>query len=682
VPRDDQLEELTCFVRLTASDLALLRTAACDLEPHLTEMAELFYGAIRQNARAARVLREGPRQVHQLKGTLVRWARSLLTQERDGLYAEARRRVGHKHVELGLNHRLVLAALGILRTFLIDKIRTAPSVRARSKAAVDALNRALDVDAALITEAYFASSQARLTETHFQESEIVLRIQRLLLESPALAGLDAIRAQLCRVMPIERLVVAVARPEAAVFEIAGLSSSLDVPEVTRGSRIPYSECGMTEVIASGNARLVSLSADDPLKMHRALHAAGIRSVLVEPLWVEDRVIGALNMATVRRSLPAQRRHVFLRSVADAIALALARSEASLALFNSEEQFRALFDAAADGVYVVDAAGRVTACNAVFPGLLGRTTLEVVGRHLDELIPPFAARRAARLGADVLANGVPRVGELVLESDGEPRWFALSYAPIRDAGGETRGLVGFVRDVSEERRRTALHVHEHKMATLGLLAAGIAHEVSNPLASIACMAQDLSEVSTDPEARATLARIVDATRRASGSLQQVLQFVRPGDGRCEPVSVDEVVERTVEIVRFDPRARAHHMRVVRGKRLPLALADGDAISQVLLNLLLNALDAMEDRQGTLTVRTWSSGGRVHVAVADTGPGVPGDLLPRLFEPFVTTKPQGRGTGLGLFVSSQILRAHGGTLTVSSPPGRGATFELSVPAAPVT
>lgn len=688
------LDELVDYIKFGPADLELLQAAAPRLLPHLRGMADAFYAAIEANPKAGTVLREGPKQVSQLKLSLERWATDLLTRPRDAVYAESRRRIGVKHADLGLDQRWVMAAMGVVRGYLKRRIREELFDNPMFQAMLDALDRALDLDAALLSISYVDSANERRLAERDAEDRAIRKIQSLLVSGYGrLVNLGEVREALVRVLPVDQVVVLVDRPRASGLEVVGVDGRFPLASLVPGVVVPYAEGGLAQVLETGVQRTYELD-DRGSTINRELFRSGLRALTVLPLWVEDRVVGALLLAA---RAAGSARTEFLLAVADAVALAVARHEDALRLFDSEEQFRSLFDAVADGLFVLDADGRYRVCNAVFAKLLDRGRDDVVGRTVDELFPPDGAQRLKALEADARALGRPVSGELAVEVGSRRRWLALTLAPVRSASGDVAALTGTARDTTAERERTAHQAHQHKMTSLGLLAAGIAHEVSNPLASIACIAQDLEETTADEESKDLLRRIVTSTQRASRSLHQVLKFVRPTARDAAPVPVNETVTQTLEMASFDPRARGISFAMQLAPDLPPARASADDVSQIVLNLLLNALDAMSlklgppserppaprlaqagpGQQAHITVRTWATGDSVRVEVEDHGPGIPRDQIARIFEPFYSTKSAGRGTGLGLFVSAEIVRDLGGSLDVDSVPGEGARFTLKLP-----
>ncbi len=221
----------------------------------------------------------------------------------------------------------------------------------------------------------------------------------------------------------------------------------------------------------------------------------------------------------------------------------------------------------------------------------------------------------------------------------------------------------------------------KLAGFGRLSAGIVHEVNNPLAVILGLIQILlRRGDTSAESLPDLLKIDAEVRRIQHLVQGLLTYARGAKPAMAPVDAGRVAEDTLDLAMPELKRRRVRASVEVASDLPPVLADASVLKQVLLNLLLNAAHAVGEHGGRVWVRALRRGARVELSVADDGPGVPQQLRARLFEPFMTTKPEGQGTGLGLYVSAQIVRAHGGALRYEPDVSGGASFLLDLPLAP--
>jgi signal transduction histidine kinase len=223
------------------------------------------------------------------------------------------------------------------------------------------------------------------------------------------------------------------------------------------------------------------------------------------------------------------------------------------------------------------------------------------------------------------------------------------------------------------------VQADKLSSIGLLAAGVAHEVNTPLAVISTYAQMLAkQISGDDQKSRLLEKIAKQTFRASEIVNSLLSFSRVSPTAFDEVSLNRIIRETLPLVEHQMEKAAIKVQLDLEEQLPLVKANVGKLQQVFLNLFLNARDAMEVG-GTLDVRSRSEGPSVWVDVIDTGRGILPENLPRIFDPFFTTKPGRKGTGLGLSVTYGIVREHGGTIEVESQPGQGTRFHLEFPLA---
>ena len=239
----------------------------------------------------------------------------------------------------------------------------------------------------------------------------------------------------------------------------------------------------------------------------------------------------------------------------------------------------------------------------------------------------------------------------------------------------------IRMMSDQlrRQRQAMIQHE-KMVAMGQMAAGVAHEITNPLANMDGMLQLLQrkpERITDDLA----GKLREQVARISNIVRQLTQFAHPPEAQWRTMSVGDLVGRALEMVRFDHRLRQVRLDVRISPQPQMVMAQPQAIEQVLVNLILNALDAMTDvAEAHLEIRTEPRDDECRIVVADNGHGITAEHMNHLFEPFFTTKPVGKGTGLGLSISYSMVRHHGGRIEVQSQPNQGARFTICLPAAP--
>jgi PAS domain S-box-containing protein len=339
-----------------------------------------------------------------------------------------------------------------------------------------------------------------------------------------------------------------------------------------------------------------------------------------------------------------------------------------------------------GLYVVDRDYRIQSWNRKREtGTQGLRRDDVVGRPVFDVL---TRQPAAQLRAEfdrVFATGEIQQTEQEVSAGGETRRFRLSKIPMRLDGDEITHVITIGEDVTEWHRVQRQLLQGEKLAAIGQLAAGVMHEINNPLATIsACVAAiegRLPPGAGTAQAEEYLQTIDREVDRCSRIVDGLLDFSRPKGGPRRPVSLNALVEETLFLLKHHQRFK--QLQVVRdlAPGLPDTTASAEQLTQVLMALMLNAVDAME-QGGQLTVRTAVNPARadeIVVEVQDTGIGIPAADQGKIFEPFYTTKPPGRGTGLGLSVCYGIVTDHRGRIEVDSAPGRGATFRVFLPVA---
>jgi two-component system cell cycle sensor histidine kinase/response regulator CckA len=352
-----------------------------------------------------------------------------------------------------------------------------------------------------------------------------------------------------------------------------------------------------------------------------------------------------------------------------------------AMKESEERFRQLAENIPGVVYLVEPKSwKILFISRAYDAIWGRshaTLYDNSRAFLDALHPDDRERviEAYQNRKDRLA-----IEYRIIRPNGEVAWIDDLQFPIRRPDGSIYLLAGLAFDVSQRHQLETQVVQSQKMESLGLLAGGVAHDFNNLLTVILSYADLLKESTDDPATlTAGLTEIETAGKRASALTRQLLTFARRQILEPRVFALNDLIIGMERMLRHLLGARVT-LVVDPGARLSSIKADPHQIEQVVMNLVLNARDAMEDG-GTLTIATMNpTPGRVQIAVADTGHGIPADVLPRVFEPFFTTKPKGKGTGLGLSTSYGIVTQGGGEMKVSSTPGVGTTITCEMPVAP--
>jgi two-component system, NtrC family, sensor kinase len=328
-----------------------------------------------------------------------------------------------------------------------------------------------------------------------------------------------------------------------------------------------------------------------------------------------------------------------------------------------------------GVLAVDLEGTVEAWNSRMEQVFGVTRADAVGQPLEKLLPSELWQEIEARGGNEQVTGIYKHR---FAKDGRLLVINVSITPLVGKAGERIGRLLLFDDVTQREQMEEQMSQTEKLTSLGLLAAGVAHEVNTPLAVISNYLQILAKQMPPEDARhGLIEKIVKQTFRASEIVNNLLNFSRTGAGELADVDVNRVVEETLSLVAHP--LKTSQIQVVKqlSEGIPAVRGSANKLQQVFLNLFLNARDAMPSG-GMLEVRTTTHNGSVEVEVADTGGGIPRDHIHKIFDPFFTTKPGGRGTGLGLSVSYGIIKEHSGKIDVRSTPGRGTSFHVEFPA----
>lgn len=315
-----------------------------------------------------------------------------------------------------------------------------------------------------------------------------------------------------------------------------------------------------------------------------------------------------------------------------------------------------------GLIATDSSGTIQVCNEAAAEMLGGARKAILGKLPLAGLPPGLAQMFSGKSREV---AVRRQREVALESSaGEPRILQLASVVVQDEGHDFAGEVLLIRDLTEVKLLEKQLQRSERLAALGKMAAGVAHELRNPLSSIKGLAVLLKSHFTEPGREAETADVlVKEVERLNRSIGELLDYAKPGQLNKAPVSIEEILRKTLSLVQMDTEAFGITVELSLQDDLPELTVDSDKLKQVFLNLLLNGIQAMPDG-GTLRLDLTKDERNMNIVIRDTGTGILPENLPRVFDPYYTTKND--GTGLGLAMSAKIVEEHGGWIKIASVP----------------
>src|SRR5438876_1949363 len=391
-----------------------------------------------------------------------------------------------------------------------------------------------------------------------------------------------------------------------------------------------------------------------------------------PCRVKDRVIAYVGLGRTQNGdyLTSEDLEL-LETVSDYIGIALENARLYRSLEQKASQYEILKDFSENiiesinvGVVVEDVEGRIVGWNRALESLTGRSRLETLGRQTEEVIPAHFLRRLhenRHLYKQAWNN-------LIVN---------FSATSLVDKAGTTRGTLIIVDNITDRIRLEGQLIQNEKLTSIGLLAAGVAHEVNTPLAVISSYSQMLrKEISSEDPRYNLLEKITKQTFRASEIVNNLLHFSRTNATEFAEVDIHQVITDTLSLL--EHQFKSARIRVERELKAgdPVTFGNSGKLQQVFLNLFVNARDAMAEG-GELRVRTETVDSKIEVFVQDSGAGITRENIKKIYDPFFTTKAVGKGTGLGLSVSYGILQEHGGNISVESKEGIGTSFRLEFP-----
>lgn len=331
------------------------------------------------------------------------------------------------------------------------------------------------------------------------------------------------------------------------------------------------------------------------------------------------------------------------------------------------------------IQITSPEGKMIYVNPAFEHITGYAKEELIGQNPNKLNSGKHGKDFWKKVWQKINTGQQWVGQIQnRKKNGELFHSELVISPIVDEDKSVIGFLGAHRDITDQKILERQVVRSQKMETFGTLAAGIAHEVGNPLTSISSLVQVVQRQSEDDFVQEKLELVKNQINRIAKIIRELVDFSRPSTHEVKEVSINLVVREALNIVQYGKKARSIKFNVALEENMPFVLAVHDQVLQVFLNILMNAVDAsMGNPDSSISIMTKQSDEKVEISISDNGTGIAEHHLGKVFDPFFTTKEVGKGTGLGLWVSLGIIRNFGGDIHVESELGKGTTFNVRMP-----
>ena len=411
--------------------------------------------------------------------------------------------------------------------------------------------------------------------------------------------------------------------------------------------------------------IIAVSAPYSEVTYAIRQSTRIYSYLIVSIFITTSLISVLLIVFNKRRIKAEeaaKREQELEKYA--LILESKVRERTAELITEKEKLNTIVSAIGSGIVLLDNTGKILWSNEKMKEMVGH---DIMGMSCEDLCADCS----------ILFDTQVRDINTAIMSDlfgQKGRYFQVTNAPIKGANEEVHGYIRLIQDVTEMKTMEEQIINSEKLAAIGRLAAGIAHEIGNPLTSIFSFVQILREMEDSGFKKESLDTIYFHINRISEILKQLSGFTKMPAGEASECRINDIIETSLNLIQYDKKAKNISIVKELSPSLPEVLCSGNQLSQVFVNLTLNAIDAMPEG-GTLTIKSMVKGNNIIIRFEDTGTGIPKGDITRVFEPFYTTKE--KGTGLGLAVSYDIIKKMNGALNIESETGKGSVFTITLP-----
>jgi two-component system NtrC family sensor kinase len=435
-----------------------------------------------------------------------------------------------------------------------------------------------------------------------------------------------------------------------------------------------------------------LMEDIEFPLDRKLMNEGIRSTISIPLY-RDKMLGVFNLDSATPSYYSGKSVEILLPVAKHISIALENAMLFEEISKEKKEWEKTFDVIADMVWIEDDKQTVFRANKTLLQQTGLSVVEIMGSSCSKILERIGISTEHCICSETISSGKPSFVEL--RGTGGNIFYYWTYL-LTDEEKHLYAIVHYLKDVTAQKKLEQQLIRADKLASLGTLVAGIAHEINNPLGIIAGYSEALldriksnaplpaEEFEDFPE---YLQTIHNEIFRCKNILKTLLDFARPSSGMYREIDINELIKEVILLVNHRAKKLRHNIELRLNRATPKVLAEPGTLRQLFMNIMINSM-YFTPEGGSIVIKTealHNTPGKfisvlkgVSVSIHDTGCGIPNDIIGKIFDPFFTTKPVGDGTGLGLSICHRIVEEHGGTIDVSSEEGLGTTFFIRLPA----
>lgn len=445
-----------------------------------------------------------------------------------------------------------------------------------------------------------------------------------------------------------------------------------------GTKIPQGNSLYWQAVKDKLAMTYLVEEDDAYRENPTFIKMNIKQVLVFPLFIKNEVIGLFSIGSPLVKNYSEQDIAFLQQLSDHLAVSLENVRLYNEVLQIKNEWEKTFSAVIDLMFLIDLNGNVIRANKATKQFFNKQDKH--GFSYMQLL--FDQLEEENIVDDCVTLKKSTYRELVFNDI----YYYDAYAyPIFNECNEIQRIIMYMKDITQKREYEVQLIQSGKLAAIGELAAGVAHELNNPLTAILGNSQILlRHAESNGDNEQLLTDIYECGRRCKSIIQNLLTFSRQDEYMFEKISINHAIERVLSLIGYQFKQHQIKIRLLLDESILLIEGNEQQLEQVIINLLINAKDALETTEKTnkiITIQTYEHGGNVFLIIEDNGVGIDKSLHHEIFHPFFTTKEMSKGTGLGLSVSLGIIEVHEGEIKLESELNNGSRFIIKLPSAPI-